>query len=551
VTEANKKRAAHLKELANSWFDILVVGGGITGAGIARDAATRGLKVALVEKLDFGSGTSSRSSKLIHGGLRYLEQAEFALVFESVNERKRLMNLAPHLVRPLPFLVTNYAGDRRWLPTLAVGLWIYDGLCLFQNYKNHTTYGRQKTLELEPHLKQQGLRGGILYYDCQTDDARLTLENVVDAELLGASIGNHLEATSLLRTSKGRICGVEALDLETQQRLEIKAKMVINASGPWCDEVLKLKGELGILGPTKGVHVVVDEARLPVKHALMLNSPRDKRVLFCIPFGLGRTVVGTTDTFTNQRADDVAADADDVEYLLETANAYFPSAQLTQDDVLSTWAGLRPLIKGEEGAGASAVSREHLLLESPGFLTIAGGKLTTFRLMAEEVVDRALLQLKRTIESQTHARKFPGSFEISPGQSPSEPLYQRQLLAMANQLKTRHALTEDDPTFVAETYGARAPLVIGQGHKARRISAELPHLFEQVSFAVEHEYARSLDDVLSRRVPLVLRAREQGLDVASAIAQQMAPLLDWTPAQTLQEIEDYSRVVRLTRQFRT
>jgi glycerol-3-phosphate dehydrogenase len=548
VNDANATRARNLKRLENEWFDVLVVGGGITGAGIARDAAARGLSVALVEKLDFGSGTSSRSSKLIHGGLRYLEHAEFALVFESVNERKRLMKLAPHLVRPLPFLVTNYEGDRRWLPTLALGLWIYDGLCLFQNYKNHTTYLKEKTLALEPHLKQQGLRGGILYYDCQTDDARLTLENIIDADALGAVTANHVKATKLLRTSKGRICGAEVMDLETENHLEIKAKMVINASGPWCDEVLKLSGEGAILGPTKGVHVVVDESRLPVKHALMLNSPRDKRVLFCIPFGLGRTVIGTTDTFTKERADDVAADAADVDYLLETANAYFPASKLVPEDVLSTWAGLRPLIKGEEGEGASAVSREHLLLESPGFLTIAGGKLTTYRLMAEEVVDRALLQLKTTIPSVTATRNLPGTFELN-GQDFSEEVFQSQCAEMAQRLEREFQLKSDEAAFISETYGKRAPQLFDSS-KTTRLNDDIPHLMEQVKFAVTHEYARSIDDVLSRRVPLLLRGKNQGLDVVDQVATVMANLLQWNESQTNAHVADYRHVVQLSRAFR-
>lgn len=268
-------RTRDLRRLADESFDVVVVGGGITGCGIARDAALRGLKVALVEKNDFGSGTSSKSSKMIDGGLRYLEQAELALVFESVNERKRLMRLGRHLVRPLPFLVANYKGDRRWLVTLEAGLWVYDALCLFGSYRNHRAYGARRTLELEPVLKRDDLNGAILFYDCLTDDARLTLENALDARGLGAVVLNHARAVRLLKDSSNHMTGLEVEDAETGSKVEARAKLVINATGPWSDEVRLLAGEGTILKPTKGVHLVLDAARLPIKHALMMASPRD------------------------------------------------------------------------------------------------------------------------------------------------------------------------------------------------------------------------------------------------------------------------------------
>ncbi len=540
------QRRQALASLANTEFDLLVVGGGITGAGIARDAAARGLKVALVEKLDFGAGTSSKSSKLIHGGLRYLEYGELALVFESVNERKRLMRLARHLVRPLPFLVTSYRGDRRFLATLDLGLWIYDALCLFGNYKNHRTYRARKTLELEPSLKREGLRGGILYYDCLTDDARLTLENALDARELGAVVLNHVKAGKVLKNPSDKVVGLEVEDALGGGKLEVRARVVVNASGPWSDEVRALAGEPPVLKPTKGVHVVVDAKKLPLKHALMMASPRDKRVVFCIPWGLGRTVVGTTDTFFHGSPDEVDPTLDDVEYLLETAQAYVPGAQLTPDDVLSTWSGLRPLLRPErEGERASEVSREHMIYERPGFVTIAGGKLTTYRNMASEVVDRALSQLGQGLPAATHDRPLPGARGLVESDA--------QLEALAQRLSAP-GLNGGGATFFAETYGARAPQVLARAQAdagaAERLDAELPYLFAQVDEAVDHELACTVDDVLSRRAPLLLRARDQGLGVASKVADRMAARLAWTPQRKEAELERYRAVVASSRRFR-
>lgn len=548
MNSPGQQRAATLKRLADETFDLIVVGGGITGTGIARDAALRGLKVALVEKLDFGAGTSSKSSKLIHGGLRYLEQAELGLVFESVNERKRLMKLARHLVRPLPFLVTNYKGDRRFLATLALGLWIYDALCLFGNYRNHTTYGAKKTLQLEPMLKSAGLNGGILYYDCLTDDARLTLECALDAVSLGAVVLNHARAGKLLRDASGKICGVQVHHSQggSAAGIDARAKVVINATGPWSDEVRALAGETRILKPTKGIHVVVDSARLPVKHALMMTSPRDKRVVFGIPWGLGRTVIGTTDTFFDGSPDKVEPTRDDVEYLLDTANAYFPGVELKTDDVLATWSGLRPLLAPEDSSeGASAVSREHMIYDSPGFVTIAGGKLTTFRRMAAEVVDRAITQLNVSTKSTTAKRPLPGAVGLVDSEE--------ALLALRKSLETP-GLPSGGAEYLAGEYGARAPGLIERAKKdpsaMERLDPELPSIFSQVDEAMETEMACTLDDMLTRRIPLVLRARDQGLGIAEKVAQRMATRLEWNAERTAAELARYRSVVASSRAFR-
>jgi glycerol-3-phosphate dehydrogenase len=419
------------------------------------------------------------------------------------------MRLARHLVRPLPFLVTNYRGDRRWLVTLDLGLWLYDALCLFGSYRNHRTFGARKTLQLEPGLRQAGLRGGILYYDCLTDDARLTLENAIDARALGAVVLNHARAGALLTDATGRIVGAAQL-----------------------------------LKPTKGVHIVFDSQRLPARHALMMSSPADQRAVFCIPWGLGRTVVGTTDTFFDGSPDQVAPTSADVQYLVDTANAYFPSAQLSLTDVLATWSGLRPLLKPDDSAaGASEVSREHSLDERPGFITIAGGKLTTYRLMAMQVVDRALLQVGGGAKSTTGTRPLPGAAGLQESDAQLEALV-RELTASAPQ----HA------RYFAETYGARAASVLARitldASAGEALDPELPYLAAQVDEAIENEFALTLDDVLTRRVPLALRGRDQGLAVAPKVAHRMATRLGWSPTREADELAGYQQVVAASRAFR-
>ncbi|MBL8950748.1 MAG: glycerol-3-phosphate dehydrogenase/oxidase [Myxococcaceae bacterium] len=540
----NAARSEALAALADRQFDLAIVGGGITGAGIARDASLRGLKVALVEKLDFAAGTSSKSSKMVHGGLRYLENGELGLVFESVNERNFLMTRARHLVRPLPFMVASYRGDRRWLSTIDLGVWIYEALCLFRTPTGrlHETIGPRRAAELEPGLKRDGLKGCVVYADAQTDDARLTLENVLDAKANGAVVLNHARAGALLREGD-RVTGVTVHDSLGGGSVDVRAKLVVNATGPWSDEVRALAGSPGMLKPARGSHVVVDAQRLPVTHALMMFAPRDQRVVFTIPWGPGRTVIGTTDTFYEGSLDDVHADTDDVQYLLDTANKYFPDSKLVLADVLATWSGLRPLVKPDKDVNASKVSREHLVESKPGFMSISGGKLTTYRRMAEELVDQALTEhLGGMRPHSTAKRPLPGGVGLN-----SE-----------DDVEARHAALEGFGRDVAQNlvsmYGSRAAMVTERiardASAGEKLDAELGLLWAQVDEAVDVELAATLDDVLSRRVPLLLRGRDQGLSVAEAVAARMATKLGWSEARRATELAGYRAVVERSRRFR-
>jgi glycerol-3-phosphate dehydrogenase len=560
-------RRATWDALAGQPFDLLVIGGGITGAGVARDAAMRGLRVALVEKSDFGAGTSSKSSKLVHGGLRYLQHAAFGLVFEALSERALLLRRAPHLVRPLCFLVPAYKGQVPGLFTLDCGLWLYDAMSRFSSPRRHRTYRQRRILELEPGLHQNGLKGGIVYYDSMTDDARLTLENIIDAKAHGAQVASYACVEALLREGDA-VRGARVRDtlVPGGATAEIRARVTINATGPWSDGILGLASGApsALLRPTKGVHIVVDAGRLPVRHAVVMVAPQDGRVLFAIPWSdpedgsAARTVIGTTDTDFKGDPDQVAADEADVDYLLTCANHYFPQARLQPQDILATWAGLRPLVAPQtEIAHASQVSREHQLLEQPGLITIAGGKLTTYRRMAAQGVDAALRQLgkaPRDLPCPTAGAPLPGAAGL-PGDGRDGAAAVAALEAALRQLE-HPAIDAQVARHLARTYGTRALALAAALRDApaadtERLDPELPYLMAEVDLAVRQEEALRLEDVLARRLPLLLRGRDQGLACAGRVAARMAGLLGWTDARRDAEVERYGQVVALSRRFRS
>ncbi len=538
-------------------YDLVVIGGGITGAGIARDAALRGLKVALFEKGDYASGTSSKSSKLVHGGLRYLEHGEIALVFESVSERRVQTRVAPHLVRPLPFLIPIFEGSRPGLEVMNIGLWIYDSLALFRAPRLHRTFrGRKAALGLEPQLRPEGLRGVLEYYDCATDDARLTLENAIDAVKLGAHCHTYTEVMGLERAPGGRITAIRVRDRLTGEASTVSTRMVVLAAGAWTDEMIRrfeLPFERPLLRRTKGVHIVLPRERLPLARAITLISPVDGRVMFAIPWR-DRTVLGTTDTDFTGTADEVCADAEDVRYLCASGNGYFPGANLQPEDVISTWAGLRPLIAAAPDVDESAVSREHeVFARKDGMVIIAGGKLTTYRRMATEAVDASIGLLHELGEdvdpprASTKARPLPGA----------EGLVTPDLegvAAIGRALMTEHGLDVDTATHLCGAYGSRAPLIaarmIAEPALAARIDPELPHVWAEVEFALTHDLARTVEDVLGRRIPLLLISRDQGLGAAARVADMVTATHGGTAAQRAQLIAEYAAEVALSRRWR-
>ncbi len=539
--------------------DVLVIGGGITGAGIARDAARRGLSVALVEMNDLAFGTSSRSSKLIHGGLRYLEHYEFSLVFESVSERRILQDIAPHLVNPLGFLFPVYRGSRRQLWIISAGMWLYDGLSLFRSPKIHKNLKPHEVAKLEPALRQDRLKGAPLYYDCSTDDARLTLETALDAAQHGAVIATWARAESFLKTEGGRIRGVVVTDELDGERRSIEARTVINATGPWTDRTIAMSHALSsgsILRPTKGIHVVVEREKLPVAHAVVCFHPTDDRVLFALPWG-DRTYIGTTDTDFEGDPASVAATREDVDYLIDASNAYFPDHRLTRDDVIATWAGIRPLMAPQERTGElkeSSVSREHqILIGQDGLITIAGGKLTTYRRMAAEVVDTAvrMLELER------------GPLDLPPARTGKSPLPgavgwpdDDDVAKVADEVaKAGHPrVPEDVALYLASTYGMRAIEIARAMAKdasaCERLVPGRPEVMAQVDWGVREELAATVCDLMVRRTQLFYRDVDQGLAAAPRVAARMRALLGWDDATEQRELERYREEVARSRAWR-
>ncbi len=528
-------RAERLRLLSAEPFDVLVIGGGVTGAGAARDAALRGLRVALVEREDFASGTSSRSSRLIHGGVRYLEHGHLGLVFESSIERMRLLRLAPHLVRPLAFTWPVYEGARipRW--KLNAGLMLYDALALFRNVKGHRGLNARQVIESEPLLRSDGLKGGARYYDAATDDARLTFANALGASEAGAVVLNHASVRGLL-IEEGKACGALVVDQLTGQELPVRARALVNATGPWSDEIRKLDThrDAPAVRGSKGVHISVPRERLGNRDALTLLSPVDGRVMFVLPAGT-HAIIGTTESATRAHPAEVRASEKDVEYLLASANAFFPQAQLTRADVVSAWAGIRPLVaKGYAGQGdAGSASREHAIDVSPtGVITISGGKLTTYRVMARDVVNAVERQLgvpRR--KSPTETLPLPGGDMLS-----LDAELEAALPTVGHADVARH---------LVRAYGSRWrqvwSLTQEDASLAQPLAQGLPYLRAEAAHGVTHELVHTLADLLIRRLKVAFETKDLGAEAARAAAEVMAPRLGWDAEQTRLQLEAYSR----------
>nr|WP_216669630.1 glycerol-3-phosphate dehydrogenase [Corallococcus exiguus] len=534
---APPSRADRLRALGSESFDLLVIGGGVTGAGAARDAALRGLKVALVEREDFASGTSSRSSRLIHGGLRYLEHGHLGLVFESSIERRRLLHLAPHLVRPLAFIWPVYEGARvpRW--KLNAGLMLYDALSLFRNVKAYQRLSLKQLVEAEPGIRSEGLKGGARYYDAATDDARLTLANALGASEAGAVVLNHASVKRLV-LEDGKVKGAVVVDHLTGLEHTVHARAVVNATGPWSDEIRRLdSSQQERTGPavrgSKGVHIAVPRSRLNIGDALTLLSPVDGRVMFILPAD-AFTLIGTTETATRAHPAEVRASEADVAYLLSSANAFFPEANLTREDMVSAWAGIRPLAaSGYHGnSDAGSASREHSIDVSPsGVLAISGGKLTTFRVMARDVVNAVERHLSRPHKKPvTHEQPLPGGdilkldaeFAAAKQEVGDAATGEHLVRAYGSRWHAVWALTRESPALAE-------PLVEG-----------LPYRRAEAAWGVSHEMVQTLADLLIRRLKVAFETRDQGRAAAVRAAEVMAPLLGWDAAETERQLAAYA-----------
>lgn len=538
-----RERADAVRRLGTESFDLVVIGGGITGAGIFRDAVLRGLKTALVERDDFASGTSSRSSKLVHGGLRYLEQYRFGLVYESTQERARLMTLARHLVRPLGFLFPVWAGAKHGLWFMHMGLCLYDMLGSFKNYRLHRKLGAAQALAAEPMLRRDGLKGALHYYDAITEDSRLTLETLLDGHRQGGVVVSRCEAGEAVFEG-GRLKTLRATDRLSGEPIDIAAKVAVCAAGPWTRHVLDRMGvENGPrLRPTKGTHIVVPFRLLPLKQAVAVQHPADGRTVFAIPWN-GATVLGTTDTDYDGPFDEVFADAADVAYLLDVARTTFPDFRGTAADILGTWAGLRPLLSDEDGVSESQVSREHVVTSDPrGVVAIAGGKLTTYRLMAIEAVETAIRILGRRgiPRSRTQKRPLPYCAGLCDEAS---------VEASIGLLMQNRSLAHPVARRLVETYGAEAPQVLAMATEdaslLKPLAANWPFLRAEVAHAAANEGALTLEDALCRRCPVFfLVPGSAGEAIYRDAAGIMGHVLGWDADRRDLEVDAMIRLAR-------
>ncbi len=544
---SHQTRAAALAGMAADPVDVLVIGGGITGAGIARDAALRGFRVALVDKGDFGAGTSSHSSRLIHGGIRYLENRDFRLVFEASRERRVLLRIAPHLVRPLPFLFPVYRGARVPGWKLRAGMWLYDLLATFRNVGTHRWLGPKKVRRAEPALKDRGLTGAALYWDAQTDDARLVLATMRSAARAGALVANYAEVMSLLKPD-GRVRGAVVRDVLSGGTRTVRALVVVNAGGPWVDALRRLDDPAAapLLRPTKGAHVAVPRKRIGNERAITLFSAIDGRVMFVLPWG-ELSYIGTTDTDADASPDAVRVTAEDVTYLLRSANAAFPNAHLAANDVVSVWVGLRPLLGQDPAASPSQVSREHRVVESAqGLITVAGGKLTTYRVMARDVADRVAARLHE-LDGRPVAPRPPTDRLALPGGEAAE----LEVLLEAAQAR---GVREATARHLVASYGSETPAILNLVERDRSLGEAIapgrPEIWAEVSHAVDREMAVRIQDVLIRRLHLFYEYAEQGTAVAAPVAQRMKKLLGWDDVREAEELVDYFKLVERARAFR-
>lgn len=466
-------RSETLSFLQNEPLDVLIIGGGVVGASVARDAAMRGLRTGLVEQRDLAFGTSSRSSRLLHGGIRYLAQGRVELVHEASVEKTVLHQIAPHLAAPLPFVFPTYRHNRQWkLWQLMIGVKLYDLLCGGRNLGHSSWLDVQETRRSVPGLSDDGLCGAVRYFDGFTQDARLVLDTLRSAADHGAAVLNEA------RWVNARHDGLWHCEVAAEVPLRLRTRTVVNATGPWAHDLPHSAVRLRL---TKGIHLVVDRSRLPVDDAIVMTE--GLRVLFAIPWG-ERTIIGTTDTDYQGPLDRVQADADDIAYVLRITNAHFPGARLAEGDVISTWAGLRPLIADPKGR-PSDISRSHQIQSpAPGWWDVAGGKLTTCRLMAEQTVDR----LTRTAE-----------------------------------LRASPCRTAEEPLLAAPDFSGILPPAFGEA---------------AVRHYCENEWARHLDDIMIRRTSWHYYHREAAT-MARTVAEWMASALGWSATQKEAEIQRY------------
>jgi len=529
------RREAAISQLGTEQFDILVIGGGVNGAGAALDAAARGLKVALIEAQDIAAGTSSRSSKLIHGGLRYLEQYDFKLVREALHERELMVStLCPHLVKPVGFLfpLTEKLKERTYV---GAGLALYDALRGFQrSLPWHKHLSQKQINEIAPSLRRDLVTGAIKYFDAQVDDARHTMAVARTAARHGAIIATKVSAESLIREGK-RVVGVNAIDLASGKKIAIRATATVMCAGVWSDQLherFELTPGYNVT-MSKGAHIVMPGSAIKSNAGIIIKTPVS--VLFLIPWG-DKWIVGTTDTpYEGDRAEPCATQ-EDVQYILDQANRVL-KPKLRAKDIIGVYAGLRPLVANKKSATTTKLSREHTVdRPAPGFVSIAGGKYTTYRVMAEDVIDRAVLELRRvTKDSVTEKVPLVGADGYFALEQQTERIAQES------------GLSVETVTHLLNRYGSLISEILviikEQPKLAKRLDSDLPYIKAEIIYAASHEGAQSVDDVISRRTRLSFEAINHAVHLAEEVATLIAPVLGWSAKERKASIAQYLEMV--------
>lgn len=535
-----------IKKMSSEVYDLIIIGGGITGAGIALDAASRGLKVALVEKSDFASGTSSKSTKLIHGGLRYLKQFEIALVREVGKERATVHKLAPHLVKAEKMLLPLIKDGTYGKIMTSLGLMVYDVLAGVEREDQRVMLSKKEALSHEPLLDEEVLEGGGLYAEYRTDDARLTLEVLKTATTYNADVLNYAEATDFLYTD-GTVSGITWKDHLTGNEGEIQSKYVISAAGPWVDKIRKknqsFQGKR--LHPTKGVHIVIPHEKFPVQQSIYFDVP-DGRMLFAIPRERV-TYLGTTDTDYDGDLNDVRTDKVDVEYLLDGANRAFPSIDLTIEDVESSWAGLRPLIE-EEGKSASELSRKDEIFESEtGLLSIAGGKLTGYRKMAERIIDKLAKRIDRDSDRDLpdcNTDKIPltgGPFKDADEVFKYEEEIKERIVKLG--------LAEFYAVYLVGNYGKQTEEVLKIMDSLQNEDIEVRLALAELQFTIQHESVQSVMDFFERRTGRLYFNIKSIEKLKQPVLDKMASVFNWSDERIKSENDYLNKGLEIASQF--
>jgi glycerol-3-phosphate dehydrogenase len=527
-------RQLNIRALGKEKFDLFIIGGGITGAGVARDAALRGMKVGLIEASDFASGTSSRSSKLIHGGIRYLENMEFKLVFEALTERQKLFQMAPHLVHPLRFMIPLYEQSRVGMFKMGLGMWAYDALSLFQAPEMHERLTPAETKARMPSLQSHQLLGSYVYSDAYMDDDRLTLETLRSANSAGAMCANYVKAVGAEFSAEGKMKKVLCEDQISKDKFTVEARHFVSTVGPWTDEVgtSLFKEWKKILRPTKGVHLTFEKKRLPLGSAVVMGA--EKRIVFGIPRH-EMVIVGTTDTDFQGNPSDVVAGPDDVEYLLGVIENYFPGAKIQSSDILASYAGVRPLVN-DGSSTEGKTSREHIIFtESHGVTFVAGGKYTTYRLMAEQIITECLRFFP--LEDRVRFNRCTTEQPINPLITEESRQQDHLLLDQLN--KIGHLPLQDAARFV-DRHGAEARKIWQNFGPATYWELEAWH-------ALENTMCLHLVDFYTRRAPLFLAEPDHGFSAIGKIASVFTRYLGWNRDQL--EAEERNLALHMKREL--